>query len=102
MVLGNATEASILTRAGITGASTLLIAIPEGFEAAIIAKRARGMNPDLRIIARAHSEAEVDHLQAMGADEIVLAEQAAAAKMAALVSEGGSEDVDELVHMMER
>ena len=101
VVLGNATEASILARADITRASTLLIAIPEGFEAAIIAKRARAMNPDLRIIARAHSEAEVDHLQAMGADEIVLAEKAAAAKMAALVSEGGSEDVDGLVHMVE-
>lgn len=101
VVLGNATEASILTRAGITGASTLLIAIPEGFEAAIIAKRARAMNPDLRIIARAHSEAEVDHLQAMGADEIVLAEKAAAAKMAALVSEARSEDVDGLMHIVE-
>jgi CPA2 family monovalent cation:H+ antiporter-2 len=100
-VQGNATEASILTRAGITGASTLLIAIPEGFEAAIIAKRARAMNPDLRIIARAHSEAEVDHLQAMGADAIVLAEKAAAAKMAALVSEAESEDADGLAHLVE-
>lgn len=100
-VQGNATEALILTRAGITGASTLLIAIPEGFEAAIIAKRARAMNPDLRIIARAHSEAEVDHLQAMGADAIVLTEKAAAAKMAALVSEAESEDVDGLAHLVE-
>lgn len=100
-VQGNATEASILTRAGIAGASTLLIAIPEGFEAAIIAKRARAMNPDLRIIARAHSEAEVDHLQAMGADAIVLAEKAAAAKMAALVSEAESEDDDGLAHLVE-
>ena len=59
------------------------------------------MNPDLRIIARAHSEAEVDHLQAMGADAIVLAEKAAAAKMAALVSEAESEDVDGLAHLVE-
>ncbi|MFL0415584.1 NAD-binding protein, partial [Sphingomonas sp. 179-A 2A2 NHS] len=70
-------------------------------EAAIIAKRARAMNPDLRIIARAHSEAEVDHLQAMGADAIVLAEKAAAAKMAALVSEAESEDVDGHAHLVE-
>jgi len=37
----------------------------------------------------------------MGADAIVLAEKAAAAKMAALVSEAESEDVDGLAHLVE-
>ena len=99
VIFGNATEISALKQADIASASKLLIAIPEGFEAAIIAKRARRLNPDLRIIARAHSEPEVEQLQAMGADEIVMAEREAAARMAALASEAGEEEGEGLVRL---
>ena len=36
---------------------------------------ARRANPELYIIARAHSDAEVEHLTKMGADQIVLGER---------------------------
>src|SRR3546814_21081165 len=53
---GNALDQRTLETAGIKEASTLLIAIPEGFEAGAIFQRAQELNPDLRVIARAHSD----------------------------------------------
>ena len=81
VVVGNATQATVLRTAGIEQASKLLIAIPEGFEGGVIAERARELSPKLSIIARAHSDAEVDHLSRLGADHVVMGERETAAKM---------------------
>ena len=81
MVRGNATDAPTLRAAGIERAAKLLIAIPEGFEGGAIAERARRLNPALKIIARAHSDAEVAHLERLGADEVVMAERETARRM---------------------
>ncbi len=82
VVRGDATQPHVLERAGLQGAATLLIAIPGGIEAGAIAARARELNPQLRIIARAHSEEEVANLTARGANAVVLAEHEAAKRMA--------------------
>ena len=50
----------------------LLIAVPEGFEGGAINEHARHLNPNLQVIARAHSDAEVAHLEALLAAEIQL------------------------------
>ena len=81
VVRGNATDAPTLRAAGIERAAKLLIAIPEGFEGGAIAERARRLNPALKIIARAHSDAEVAHLERLGADEVVMAERETARRM---------------------
>lgn len=81
VVLGNATQEAALRTAGIEHASKLLIAIPEGFEGGVVAERARALSPELSIIARAHSDAEVDHLSRLGADHVVMGERETAAKM---------------------
>jgi CPA2 family monovalent cation:H+ antiporter-2 len=81
VVTGNAADARVMEEAGVRDASKLLIAIPEGFEAGGIAKRARSINPELAIIARAHSDAEVDHLEQMGADEVIMGEREIASRM---------------------
>lgn len=81
VVLGNATQESVLRTAGVEHASKLLIAIPEGFEGGVVAERARALSPELSIIARAHSDAEVDHLSRLGADQVVMGERETAAKM---------------------
>lgn len=75
VVSGNATEPQVLLRAGIQRATKMLIAIPEGFEGGAIAERARQLNPALVIIARAHSDAEVSHLERLGADHVVMGER---------------------------
>ena len=81
IVLGNATKEQVLREAGAQHASELLIAIPEGFEGGVVAERARAINPELPIIARAHSDAEVEHLHRLGANHVVLGEQETAAGM---------------------
>jgi CPA2 family monovalent cation:H+ antiporter-2 len=81
VVRGNATQETVLQTAGIERASKLLIAIPEGFEGGVVAERARALNPTISIIARAHSDAEVDHLSRLGANHVVMGERETAAKM---------------------
>ncbi|MET0587658.1 MAG: YbaL family putative K(+) efflux transporter [Novosphingobium sp.] len=88
--VANATGPGVLEEAGITAASTLLIAVPEGIEAGVIARRARELNPALRIIARAHSEEEVRDLKRWGSDLVVMAEEETAARMAELSAPGGT------------
>jgi monovalent cation:H+ antiporter-2, CPA2 family len=83
-VAGDATDAAVLERAGLDEASTLLIAIPEGYEAGVIAARARAAHPHLRIVARAHSDEEVANLERHGADQVVMGEREIAVRMAAL------------------
>jgi CPA2 family monovalent cation:H+ antiporter-2 len=55
----------------LTGVQTLVVAIPEVFEAGQIVEQARTANPALLIIARGHSEAEAAHLVSCGADHVV-------------------------------
>ena len=81
VVVGNATKEQVLRQAGTKDASKLLIAIPEGFEGGVIAERARAINPELPIIARAHSDQEVEQLLRLGADHVVLGERETAAGM---------------------
>ena len=53
----------------------VVIAIPEAFEAGQIVQQARAANANIRIIARAHSDAEVEHLQGLGADMVIMGER---------------------------
>ena len=82
VIVGDATKESILRQAGLDTAPTLLIAIPEGVEAGAIVRRARAINPKLVIVARAHSDEEVDDLVRRGADHVVMAERETASRMA--------------------
>jgi CPA2 family monovalent cation:H+ antiporter-2 len=80
---GNAVNQDVLRSAGIARASQLLIAIPNAFEAGRIAEQARDINPLVTIIARAHSDAEVSHLQGLGADTVIMGERQIALEMLA-------------------
>ena len=86
VIVADATAPNVLERAGIDGATTLLVAIPEGVEAGVIVARARQINPRIRIIARAHSDEEVEHLGQHGADQVVMGERETALRMAALAA----------------
>ncbi|HEV7311595.1 YbaL family putative K(+) efflux transporter [Sphingopyxis sp.] len=82
VIVGDATKESVLRQAGLDEAATLLIAIPEGVEAGAIVRRARAINPQLVIVARAHSDEEVTDLVRRGADHVVMAERETASRMA--------------------
>jgi CPA2 family monovalent cation:H+ antiporter-2 len=74
-IAGNAARADVLKAANLSGARYLLVAIPEAFEAGQIVQQARAANPGMQIIARAHSDAEVEHLNSLGADLIIMGER---------------------------
>lgn len=74
-VTGNAARSEVLKSANLGGARYLLVAIPEAFEAGQIVQQARAANPGIKIIARAHSDAEVDHLKSLGADIVIMGER---------------------------
>ena len=74
-IVGNAARSDVLKSANLGAARYLLIAIPEAFEAGQIVQQARAANPGIQIIARAHSDAEVEHLKTLGADLIIMGER---------------------------
>ncbi|MFB9982904.1 YbaL family putative K(+) efflux transporter [Mesorhizobium kowhaii] len=74
-VAGNAANAEVFAAANPEGARRLILAIPNAFEAGQIVLRARAANPGINVIARAHSDAEVDHLKRLGADTVIMGER---------------------------
>jgi CPA2 family monovalent cation:H+ antiporter-2 len=74
-IVGNAALPEILDAANIAAARTLILAIPNGYEAGAIVVRARTRNPDIRVIARAHSDAEVEHLEKHKVDLVIMGEK---------------------------
>jgi len=75
VVSANGALSQVLDAANLKGARWLFVAIPDAFEAGQIVNQAREMNPGLPIIARAHSDAEVDHLTAHGATITIMGER---------------------------
>jgi CPA2 family monovalent cation:H+ antiporter-2 len=74
-ITGNAARSDVLKAANPASARYLLIAIPEAFEAGQIVQQARAANPKIQIMARAHSDAEVDYLASLGADMVIMGER---------------------------
>jgi monovalent cation:H+ antiporter-2, CPA2 family len=78
---GNAAASSMLARVDLANARLLFVAIPETFEAGQVVEQARAANPSLRIVARAHSDADVEYLEARGADLAIMGEREIARRM---------------------
>ncbi|WP_315785013.1 MULTISPECIES: YbaL family putative K(+) efflux transporter [unclassified Bradyrhizobium] len=74
-ITGNAARSNVLRATNPSAAHALVIAIPEAFEAGQIVEQARAANPALHIVARAHSDAEVEHLKSLGADMVIMGER---------------------------
>ena len=87
-VMGNAASADVLALANLKGARALLVAIPEAFEAGQVVEQARAQNPALVIAARAHSDAEIEHLTKLGANAVIMGEREIARGMVAFVADG--------------
>ncbi len=84
VVRGNGVDPEALKAAGVDRAAKLLIAIPEGFEGGAVVEAARAVNPAIAVVARAHSDAEVEHLAAKGAGDVVMGEREIASRMLSL------------------
>ena len=71
----------VIAAANLRAARCLLVAIPDAFEGGQVVEQARAINPSLPIIARAHSEAEIEHLKKHGANLVVMGEHEIAKAM---------------------
>jgi monovalent cation:H+ antiporter-2, CPA2 family len=81
VVPGNAISQDAMKAAGVAEADLMFVTVPNGFEAGRIVELARQLNPKLKVYARAHSDAEVEHLRGFGADLIVSGEEEIAEAM---------------------
>lgn len=94
-LLGDASRAPMLERAGLAAARLVVIAVPERLIARQIVDNARHLHPKIAVIARTHSDAEREHLQRkMGVDEAVIGELELALELGrrALFTAGVDED----------
>jgi CPA2 family monovalent cation:H+ antiporter-2 len=83
VIAGNAVSGPVMAEARLADADWLFVTAPDSFEAGRMIEMARAANPKLNILARAHSDAEAEHLKALGADLIVMGEREIARAMIA-------------------
>ena len=81
VVVGNAADPQVLAAANLPSARRLFVTVPEAFEAGQVVEQARAANPDLEIVARAHSAAAVGHLEELGCSLAVMGEHEIAMRM---------------------
>ncbi|MDO9418576.1 YbaL family putative K(+) efflux transporter [Pararhizobium sp.] len=74
IISGTAGQRGLLAAANLPAARWFICAIPDAFEAGTLIEDARKANPSITILSRAHSDAEVEHLQHLGADVIMMGE----------------------------
>ncbi|TNY28875.1 Kef family K(+) transporter, partial [Thermomonas haemolytica] len=74
-VHGNAADVRVLQEAHPERAHLGILAVPNALEAGEVVARMKAANPMISVLARAHSDTEVQHLLAHGADAAVLAER---------------------------
>ncbi|RRN58869.1 Kef family K(+) transporter [Pseudoxanthomonas sp. SGNA-20] len=84
-IRGHAASDKVLAEAHPESASIAILAIPQPLEAGEAIAKLRALNPALPVLARAHSDAEVKHLLAHGADGAVMAERELAYSLAEMV-----------------
>jgi CPA2 family monovalent cation:H+ antiporter-2 len=75
VISGNAAQPGLLKAANLARAKWLISAIPNPFEAGNLIEQARAANPELEIIARAHSDQEVEYLTKFGANLVIMGER---------------------------
>ena len=84
-IRGNAASIRVMLEAAPERAKLAVFAIPQALEAGETIARLKALNPAITVLARAHSEAQVRHLLAHGADAAVLAERELAYSLAEMV-----------------
>jgi len=81
VVVGNAADPQVLAAANLASAQRLFVTVPEAFEAGQMVEQARAANPNLDIVARAHSIAAVNHLEDLGCSLAIMGEHEIAMRM---------------------
>ncbi len=74
-VRGNVANQRVMLESAPQRANLAIFAMPQALEAGEAIQRLKALNPEISILARAHSEVQVKHLLEHGADAAVLAER---------------------------
>lgn len=90
LLVGNAADPEVLAAAAVGRATRLFVAIPGSFEAGQVCQQARAESSALPIVARAHSDAEVEHLTKCGATLTIMGEAEIARAMLSLCGNLGA------------
>ena len=94
---GDATEEHLLIDAGIVRASALVTTLPSDADNVFITLTARGMRPDVQIIARAEYRSTEKKLLQAGANRVVMPASTGATQMAQMITRPTTADFFELV-----
>ena len=86
-MIGDATQESDLTRAGIVRASVLATVLPQDALNVFVTLTASGLAPEIRILARAENPSSEPKLLRSGAAEVVLPAASGARRLAHLVTQ---------------
>jgi CPA2 family monovalent cation:H+ antiporter-2 len=81
VIYGDASSGVVLEAAGIYKARLLLVTVPAAFDVELIVRRARQLDPELRIVARAAQLGQLEPLRALGVYELVQPEFEAGLEM---------------------
>ena len=84
-IRGNVANVRVMQEAAPERAALAVFAIPHALEAGETIERLKVINPEITVLARAHSDGEVQHLIAHGADGAVMAERELAYSLAEMV-----------------
>ena len=84
-VRGNVAKVRVMQETAPARAALAVFAIPNALEAGETIQRMKAINPGITVLARAHSDGEVQHLIAHGADGAVMAERELAYSLAEMV-----------------
>jgi CPA2 family monovalent cation:H+ antiporter-2 len=83
VLTGNAADPEVIAACNLSAARCLMVAVPDAFEGGQVVQQARAVSADLPILARAHSDEEVEHLKKHGASLVVMGEHEIAKTMVA-------------------
>ena len=95
-IFGDADSELVLNKAHIAKAKAIAIALPDPSSTRILLKSAREINPHLDIVARSHSDREIDLLTQLGVTEAVQPEFEAALEMGRQILSTLGEDNQEI------
>ena len=84
-IAGNGADPDVIRAANLEAARCVLVAVPDAFDGGQIVAQARRRNAALPIVARAHSEAEIEHLKKHGASAVIMGGHETAKAMIAAI-----------------
>ena len=103
-IYGDASNAHVLSQAGLNRAKTLVVTFPDPLAMVNTVRVALEINPDLNIVARVHRTREVELLKSMGVTELISPEYEASLeflKRTLAVSGWGKADVRRILPIVQ-